>query len=410
MGELVNKQPPARPSDSPAEASSSSTPWKDRWRLLVESAHDYAIFSTDPQRRVDYWSAGAERLFQYKERQILGISADILFTPDDRQKGAPEQEMASALERGRAEDERWHMRLDGSRFFASGVMSPLRREDGTVLGFVKIARDLTERQIAQERLQAANDALEQRVRLRTAELDVVNEELRSANEELRVEMDQRHQAEALRVEAVRRIETVQEEERRRISREIHDELGQHLAALMLGLNALELRPGADKAEIKQLQALTDRIGREMHALAVQLRPTALEDLGLHGALSSYVDLWSKRTGIAVEMHAAEIAKTRLPPDMELALYRIIQEALTNIMKHAGAKIVSIIVERRRDEVLAIVEDDGKGFKPADPRSPAGGRLGFLGMNERAAQFGGHVTLESAIGQGTTVYVRIPLKP
>jgi PAS domain S-box-containing protein len=396
----VNNESPTQP---PPDGNNSSATWKDRWRLLVESAQDFAIFSTDPQRRIDYWSAGAERVFQYQERQILGISADILFTPEDRRKGAPDQEMETALQCGRAEDERWHMRFDGSRFFASGVMSPLRAEDGTLLGFVKIARDLTERQIAQERLQAANDALEQRVRLRTAELDVVNEELRSANEE-------RQQTEALRVEAVRRIETVQEEERRRISREIHDELGQHLAALMLGLNALEMQPKSDKTQIKQLQGLTDRIGREMHALAVQLRPTALEDLGLHGALSSYVELWSKRTGVAVELHAAKIAKPRLKPDLELALYRIIQEALTNITKHAEAKVVSIIVERRRHEVLAIIEDDGRGFEPVEAPTTVGGRLGFLGMNERAAQFGGHVTLESAVGHGTTVYIRIPLKP
>jgi PAS domain S-box-containing protein len=405
------------------QSAGEAAAWETRFRLLLDSARDYAIFGTDPHRCVDYWSVGAERLFQYSESQIRGVSADIIFTPEDRAHGAPVQEAAEVSRTDYSSGERWVMRFDGSRFYALVITWALRNEDGALLGFLKIVRDLTEPWLAEERLHTMQRALDASLRRRTAERDaayealhaaneelrVANEELRSSNDELRAEIEQRRQAEALRVEAVRRISSVQEEERRHISRELHDSVGQLLTALQLGLNRVAATEHGRHEEFKEVRALADTISLEMHALAVRLRPTALDDLGLAGAITSYVDFWSKRSGVPVDLDLSKFEGTRLEPDIELVLYRIIQEALTNVVKHAGATVVSVIVERRNTEVVVIIEDDGRGFDAESIAEHAANRLGFVGMNERAAQFGGKIEVESAPGEGTTVFVRIPLK-
>lgn len=357
----------------------------------------------DRERRVNYWNSGAERLFGFTDREILGESADVIFTPEDRANGVPEGETATALREGRASDERWHLRRDGTRFFASGVLSLLHGGDSSRIGFVKIARDLTERKLAEDKLRAAHEMLESRVRERTAELN-------AAIQALREEAHQRAEAEESRQALLHRLAAAQEQERLRLSRELHDEVGQHIAALMLGLNSLEphLRSTPGQPVLGQLQSLTETLSREVHALAVQLRPAALDDLGLVRAITSYAKTWSERSHIGVELHTGNLDERRLPPEVEVTLYRIVQEALTNVVKHAKASRVSILLNRQEGAVTAIVEDDGRGFDPDDPKSVPGGRLGLLGMRERAAQLNGSVTIESVVGQGTTVLVRIPV--
>lgn len=377
-----------------------------RFQLLIESARDYAIFSVDPQRNVDFWSSGAERLFGYSESEILGKTADVLFTPEDRAAGAPLKETAEAQKHGRAEDERWHLRRDASRFFASGIVFPLCDEAKRLLGFVKIARDLTERKLAEEQLQQAHENLERRVGERTAALHHLNGELSLALQSLKSEMEQRLQGDALRQEIMLRMMSVQEEERRRISRELHDHLGQQVTALSLGLNALDANHPDRARRIAELRALAEELGRDLHMAAVELRPTALDDVGLPAALTALVQLWMKRYSLPVEFHVSGLDATRLPHELESALYRIVQEALTNVAKHARASVVSVIVERKPREIDIIVEDNGDGFEDGPQGSRQ--RLGLLGMNERAAQFNGTVKVESTRGKGTAVYVRIPL--
>ena len=143
----------------------------------------------------------------------------------------------------------------------------------------------------------------------------------------------------------------------------------------------------------------------MDELIWELRPTALDDLGLRAALANYVHAWSTRIGIPAELHTTGLLDDRLPSGVETALYRIAQEALTNVAKHARARAVDVILERRSDAVLLIVEDDGVGF---DPAAAGGGGQGFgvLGMHERAGLAGATLEIESSPGQGTTVIVRI----
>jgi PAS domain S-box-containing protein len=228
-----------------------------------------------------------------------------------------------------------------------------------------------------------------------------------------VDITERRQAEDTRKELLRRLVTAQEDERRRISRELHDQMGQRLTALMMGLKMLDeesygRRPAL--ASLQRLQQITDELSREAHTLAWRLRPAALDDLGLHTALSNYVKDWAERSRVAVDFYSAGVEHARLPLAHETALYRITQEALTNVLKHSRADRVSIILERRADHVLAVVEDNGDGFDvdALTTLSPNERNLGLLGMRERATLLGGTLEVESAPGVGTSVFVRIPL--
>ncbi len=277
--------------------------------------------------------------------------------------------------------------------------------DGAPLILLAI-EDITERRDAAARLQHAHDALEARVQERTSDLA-------EANAVLHAQIGERERAEQARQLLLRQIVTAQEEERRRISRELHDQMGQDLTVLMLGLKALrDAAPGDSSLHerVEPLQSLATRIGREVRTLALQLRPSALDELGLIATLTNDVEQWSARTLIAVDFHTTGLESQRLPSAIETALYRLAQEALTNILKHAQATSVSLIIERRVDAIHMIVEDNGLGFDVAAVRDRAHieHRLGLVGMDERVAQLGGVLTLESAPGSGTAVFIRIPL--
>lgn len=266
--------------------------------------------------------------------------------------------------------------------------------------------DITERTQAAAALQEAHDALEARVRERTSELA-------EANAVLYEQIGERDRAKQSRQLLLRQLVTAQEEERRRIARELHDQMGQDLTVLILGLKTLrDSAPGDSPIHerVAPLQALATRIGREVRTLALQLRPPSLDDLGLAATLANYVEEWSARVLVAVDFHQTGLEEQRLPSAIETALYRLAQEALTNVLKHAQATSVSLIVERRADTAHMIIEDDGTGFDVAAARRSAHTerRLGLVGMDERVAQLGGTLTIESAPGRGTTVFVRIPL--
>ena len=210
----------------------------------------------------------------------------------------------------------------------------------------------------------------------------------------------------------RRMVTVQEDERRRISRELHDEMGQYLTALMLGLNAVGSAIEENTplhTQILQLQHFSRQVGQDIHRIAWELRPTALDDMGLEVALRNLLEEWSERAEVATDYHGSGKATERLPAEIETTLYRSVQEALTNIAKHAQAERVSVILERQEDHVRLIVEDDGVGIE-RDTLPPPKSRqtLGLIGMKERIAMVGGSFTLESTPGQGTTLFLRIPL--
>jgi signal transduction histidine kinase len=266
-------------------------------------------------------------------------------------------------------------------------------------------RDVTDRKRAEAGLRAAHDQLEVRVRDRTAELA-------QANETLRAEIAHRERVEAERRNLQGQLATAQEDERRRIARELHDQMGQHLTALGLGLKVVQdLTPDQSPAgeRLQKLLALTDQIGREVHHLALELRPTALDDLGLKEALANYVETWAERSGVQMDFQATGLEPNRLPSPIETALYRVVQESLTNVLKHAAAKRVSVVLQRSPGHASAVIEDDGRGFDADSSPISSEHSLGVLGMRERLALVGGSLAIESELGRGTTVIARVPLR-
>jgi signal transduction histidine kinase len=228
-----------------------------------------------------------------------------------------------------------------------------------------------------------------------------------------LDITERKQSEEARRQLLRQLVTAQEDERRRISRELHDQMGQHIVAIVLLVNSLKDFSRAEPAitaRFAQLEDVAHQLSLQVDNLAWKLRPTELDDLGLHAALGNYVGKWSKRYQIPVDIHSVSLADQRLTSEVETAIYRIAQEALNNIIKHARAKYVSVILERRGRHVFVIIEDDGCGFDVEGLSAADAGqrRMGLLGMEERTAVVGGTLHIESTPGAGTTIFVRIPL--
>jgi PAS domain S-box-containing protein len=208
----------------------------------------------------------------------------------------------------------------------------------------------------------------------------------------------------------RRLVETQENERRTIARELHDESGQALTALKLGLGMLARNCENMPAVANRLQEFkdaTDGIMEELHRLAVNLRPASLDRAGLVPALRQYLDAFEQQNGLAVQLAVVGLDGQRLPPDMETALYRVTQEALTNVLRHAHAENVAVTLQRRASAIICIIEDDGVGFDVA--AAQASGRLGLLGMRERVEMLGGRLNIESTPGAGATIFVEMPIQ-
>jgi signal transduction histidine kinase len=250
------------------------------------------------------------------------------------------------------------------------------------------------------------------------ETDAVAFSLRRASDNLHQSMAERSQAAAdLLASEDRKLllqQTVlaQEAERKRIARELHDSLGQYLTALQLGLSAIGRRFAADAGtteELARLRALTSEIGCEVNRIAWELRPTALDDLGLETAITQYLEEWGERSRLHFDLQVS-LGDQRLPHTVETTVYRALQEAVTNIVRHADAERVGVILETTGQQLQLIVEDDGKGFTSdeTDGGDHRPLRLGLLGIRERLTLVGGKLEVESSPGLGTTLFVRVPV--
>jgi PAS domain S-box-containing protein len=358
----------------------------ERTRALIDNIEGYAILTTDLKGNINIWNRDAEKIFGYEEREVAGQPMSILFTPRDRERGAPEQDVRKAILEGRSDNEREYIRKNGEVFFGAGMLAALK--DGEVLGFVKVVRDLTKQREMEESFRRSQEELDIRVKERTHQLEVSNERKK---------------------EMLRRVVGTQELERHRISRDLHDHLGQQLTALRLILDSLNAQGSVGpelKKEIERVQAIVGQIDKDLDFLTSELRPAALKETGLVAALQNFVQEWSRHFAIAAEFHTAGLDKKRLSQETETNLYRIAQEALNNVFKHAEASRVDVMLERRNKDAVLIIEDNGKGFILEEAMASESPGLGLISMRERAALVGGTLEIESTPGEGTTIFVRV----
>jgi two-component system sensor histidine kinase UhpB len=371
-----------------------------RLAAIVDSSDD-AIVSKTLDGIITSWNRGAERLFGYTAAEAVGHHI-FLIVPHDRR--TEEEEVLARLRRGEKIDhfETERQTKDGRRMTISLTVSPIRDATGTIVGASKVGRDVTERIQAQQALRRAHEELEDRIRERTAELV-------EANEALRQEIALRRQVEHERERLFTRLVLAQEDERRRIARELHDQLGQQITALRMTLETLGAFAAARaefRGQIETLQELAKQLDQDVAFRVWELRSAALEGLGLAAALTEYAGNWSKRSGIRTELHIAR-RTGQLTPEMETTLYRFAQEALNNVVKHAHADRVDIVLDYVGDQASLIVEDNGIGFDPSRVQTPGQG-FGLIGLRERAALAGAEFQIESAPGRGTTLILRVPV--
>jgi PAS domain S-box-containing protein len=328
--------------------------------LLLATVTD-AVVASDEKFILTAWNAAAESTYGRRADEVLGQPDALVFRTDF--VGVQRADAIRRLvETGRFHGELTHRRRDGKRVHIESRAVAFFDSAGTRLGYVSVNRDITERRHAEETIRALlNDVI-----------------------------------------------TAQEDERRRIARELHDETAQTLASLLVGLRAVEESPELEQARkaAGTLRASVAAALEGVQRIARGLRPSILDDLGLEEALERLGVEMTRAHGFSVDLQVTGARLPRLPEPTEVALYRIAQEALTNTGKHARAKGVSILVHRNHVSVRLVIEDDGKGFDVGQSRSE--GQLGLVGMRERAHLVGGSMTVESSRGRGTTVGVDVPL--
>jgi PAS domain S-box-containing protein len=363
---------------------------EQRFQLFVEAVRDYAIFMLDPEGHVATWNRGAERIKGYKASEIIGSHFSRFYPEEDLRAGKPQWELKVAAKEGRFEDEGWRVRKDGSRFWANVIITAVHDETGKLIGFGKVTRDSTERMQAQKALQ------------------------REIAEKEQAEMRLRESEKSLRDLSLHLLRT-QDEERRRIGRDLHDSLGQSLAVLKMKLDSLVSVVGKrtdDEAadDVAQCIRLTEDSIKELRTISYLLYPPMLEEMGLKSAIPWYLDGFSARSGIKTTLEVASDF-TRLPREAELALFRVFQESLTNVHRHSGSPTAEVRLFSKDGMGVLEVRDRGKGLPPGLLEESSRDWMGQLGvglrgMNERMRQLGGTLELTST-KEGTTVRAMVP---
>jgi PAS domain S-box-containing protein len=336
----------------------------NRYASIIESSSD-AIISKDLNGVIQSWNRGAESIFGYPPEEAIGQPVTMLI-PEDRIDEEPG--ILARIRRGEhvAHYETVRRRKDGRLIDISLNVSPVRDSRGAIIGASKIARDVTEH----NRLEAAE---------REAEM-------------------------------MQQLVETQEAERRRIARDLHDQIGQHMTAMRLTLEELVATTVNNQSlneRLLKIKEIALRADRDISYLTWELRPTELEELGLEDALRSFVKQWSEHSDIAAEFDFVGDPLGRLAPVIETNLYRITQEALNNVAKHSSATRASILMHRQRDKLFIIIEDDGMGFDVSAPRVTEDGHgNGLKGMRERIEQLNGKLLIDSTPEKGTSVVITV----
>lgn len=361
---------------------------RDRDHLLISAleAVGNCVIITDPNSRVEWVNQAFEKLTGYRRDEALGQRSGGLM-----KSGIYDENFYHTMWNTILAGQVWrgeivNRRKDGSLYHDELVIAPVKDEGGHIRNFVAVNQDITERKQIEEEIRRLNNVLEQRVNERTAELIAANSRLR---------------------EMTHRLIEVQEVERRRLAGELHDRIGSNLTAIGLNLRLLEHAafacPEAEAADrLADSVALVEDTMVCARDISADLHPATLDYVGLLPALEEFGEKFERRTGIAVEVKEVG-SHVRLPPQIEIALFRIAQEALTNCAKHAQAELVTISLEVDAARVLFSIADSGAGFDVGrlgiEGDKPG---LGLLSMRERAEAIGGQLRIESVPGRGTTI--------
>ena len=371
---------------------------------IVDSSDD-AIISKSLDGVITSWNAGAERLFGYTAKEAIGQHISLIIPANRRNE---EKIILERLSRGERIDHFDTVRVhkDGTAFDISLTISPVKDAAGKIIGASKIARDFTQRKRIERALHESEaryrllaDALDTQVQFRTQELQRRNAEIL-------------HQSERLQ-DLSGRLLRMQDEERRHIARELHDSAGQTLAAL--GMNLAQLaedakhNPAQLAKDVKDAQDLVQHLTQEIRTTSYLLHPPMLDESGLSYALPWYVRGLAERSGLDIELNIPDNFE-RLTPAMELVIFRLVQECLTNIHRHSGSKTALIRVVREADKIYVEVEDHGRGMSQerfGEVQSQGTG-VGIRGMRERVRQVHGELTIESN-ALGTKIFATFPAK-
>lgn len=358
------------------------------FRLLVESVKDYAIFLLDPDGRVATWNEGAERIKGYKANEIIGEHFSVFYPPEARESKWPDRELEIASKEGRFGDEGLRVKKDGSTFWASVTITPLRDHSGELRGFSKVTRDLTERRALEERTRQLNKELRERV----TQLVESQREVESRTREL-----QRLSAELMHV---------QDEEKRKLARTLHDELGQELTALKIALDC-EYEMNQSSENLLHSRSLVESALSKVRNMSYLLHPPLLDESGLIPALHWYFEGLQRRSQLRISFENRPIMFPRLSREIETALFRIIQESITNIFRHSESKDARIDITQDKDTVSVRVRDFGKGIPENKLGISAMRGVGISGMRERVLQLNGELRIVRA-EPGTVVEATIPI--
>jgi PAS domain S-box-containing protein len=384
-GRVVGRVAVVRDVSARQQAEAALRTSEERFRLLVDGVQDYAIYLLDPDGRIVTWNTGAERIKGYTAAEVLGRPFSRFFPPEEQARGTPAQLLAQAAEDGHYVGEGWRVRQDGSRFWASVVITALRAADGRLRGFAKVTRDITERRAAEEALAAANAQLEDRVAARTAELQTLNARLQASLREKEV-----------------------------LLKEINHRVKNNLQVVS-SLLALQHDTIKDPRALRSLRESERRI-QAMALVHETLYETS--DLG-RANLGPYIPTLSSQLmraygvtsdRIAVHLHVDEV---KLPLDAAVPCGLIVSELLSNCFKHAfpegHAGEVTVTLTREADGIKLCVQDSGCGL-PADLDVGNMESLGFQLVSALSEQLQGTLTLERDGGTAVTLTFPFPDEP
>lgn len=344
---------------------------EERYRQLVSTSTDAIILVDAETMRFIEVNKACEELYGYSQEEFRNLTPRDISAEPEKSEAAMKDIIGGRLKRIPV---RYDKKKDGTKFPVEISASRFALGDRTVL--CSVIRDISKRL-------------------------KVKEELEKRRRDLR--------------KLTARLVTAQEEERKQVSMELHDEFGQALTALQINLAAIktELPSGSPSdlpEKLEETSTLADELLERSRELSLELRPTLLDDLGLAPTIRWYTDRFTKRLNVNVEVNVDGFEE-RLPGEIETVIYRVMQEAMTNISRHAEAKNVRVDLEREKSSVMMLVEDDGKGFDVeavADQETPEG-KLGLMGMEERVGYLGGSLDIRSTPGKGTTIRVEIPME-